>query len=201
MSRSAFSSNQLNVVGPGITTSAISGGPPANPTDGDIWIASAVDSNGTRWTFQYNAGSSSAYKWEFIGGAPMTAHYDYPGGVNLGTSTFVTLTGCTVTLPRNGDYSLIGSCTLETSAASGRIEFIGLFGTSAAGGLVGAGSSYLGYCNIVSTTGGMDYPMAGQYPATGCTAGDVISIQGWCNATGTNLGRLGRLAVTPVRIS
>lgn len=50
------------------TTSPWSGGPPSTPNDGDIWIASSVDGNGTRWQFQYNASSSSAYKWEFIGG-------------------------------------------------------------------------------------------------------------------------------------
>jgi hypothetical protein len=54
-----------------ITTSSFSGGPPGSPTDGDIWIASSVDGNGTRWHFQYNAGSASANKWEFIGGAPI----------------------------------------------------------------------------------------------------------------------------------
>lgn len=201
MSRSAFSNNQLNVVGPSITTSAISGGPPASPTDGDIWIATAVDSNGTRWQFQYNAGSSSAYKWEFIGGAPMTAHYDYPGGVILGVSTFVTLTGCQVTIPRNGDYTLQGSCTLETGATTGRIEFIGLFAQNGNSMSTPAGTSYIGYSNIVSTTGGMDLPMAGHYPATGLVANDVIAIQGWCNGSTGNVGRMGRLTVTPVRIS
>lgn len=54
---------------PRITTSAISGGPPPSPADGDIWIATNVDANGTRWQFQYNAASASAYKWECIGGA------------------------------------------------------------------------------------------------------------------------------------
>lgn len=200
MSRSAFN-QPINLIGPKITTSAISGGPPTSPTDGDIWIASAVDTNGTRWTFQYNAGSSSAYKWEFIGGAPMTAHYDYPGGVSLGVSTFVTLTGCQVTIPRNGDYTLEGSCTLETGATSGRIEFIAIFAQNGNSMSTPAGTSYFGYSNIVSTTGGMDFPMAGHYPATALVANDVISVMGWCNGSTGNLGRLGRLAVTPVRIS
>jgi hypothetical protein len=56
-----------------ITSSAISGGPPSSPNDGDIWIATGVDTGGTTWQFRYNAGSASTYKWEFIGGKPQGA--------------------------------------------------------------------------------------------------------------------------------
>jgi hypothetical protein len=55
---------------PRITTSPLSGGPPASPDDGDIWIATGVDATGSRWQFQYDAAESTAYKWKFIGGPP-----------------------------------------------------------------------------------------------------------------------------------
>jgi hypothetical protein len=200
MSRSAFSSNQLNVVGPSITTSAISGGPPSNPTDGDIWIATAVDSNGTRWMFQYNAGSSSTYKWEFIGGPPAWSHYDYPGPTVLGSSTFVTAPGTAITLARGGDYWLDGVIEMDTTTASGLVEFIGLFLKSGTN-FTNAGTPYMGYTEITAGTGGEAVNIKGVYPGQGATAGDTIAIQGWCNAAGTNNIRFARLGITPIRIS
>jgi hypothetical protein len=60
---------------PTTTAGAIASGPPASPADGDIWIASGIDTNGTLWMFRYNAGSVSPYKWEFLGGAPSVLTY------------------------------------------------------------------------------------------------------------------------------
>jgi hypothetical protein len=105
MARSAFPS-PITVIGESITTSAFSGGPPAAPSDGDIWIASSVDTNGTRWQFQYNAGSASTYKWEFIGGSPFVA------GTNV-APTWVTgantaFPGLSLTVSRAGEYSVFG---------------------------------------------------------------------------------------------
>jgi len=87
------------------TVSAISGGPPASPSDGDIWVATGVDANGTRWQFQYNAGSASAFKWEFIGGSRLrvtVAAYNYTGAANADQFNNTGLT-----LPRAGDYNYI----------------------------------------------------------------------------------------------
>jgi hypothetical protein len=53
-----------------VTAQAWASGPPSSPADGDIWIATAVDSNGTAWHFRYNSGETT-YKWEFIGGPPV----------------------------------------------------------------------------------------------------------------------------------
>lgn len=44
---------------------------PASPVDGQEAILVDSITNPTyQWRFRYNAGSSSAYKWEFVGGAP-----------------------------------------------------------------------------------------------------------------------------------
>lgn len=66
----------IPVAGGGVktTVSDIAGGPPLAPADTDIWIATNVGGvvggvgSGLRWAFQYNGGSASAFKWEFIGG-------------------------------------------------------------------------------------------------------------------------------------
>lgn len=46
---------------------------PASPTDGQtvVYVASATDA--VLWTLRYNAGSASAYKWEFLGGSVLGA--------------------------------------------------------------------------------------------------------------------------------
>lgn len=108
MSRSTFNS-PINVVGPSMTTSALSSGPPSNPTDGDIWIASGVDTAGTRWQFQYNAGSTSTYKWEFIGGPPFIHEVDPQEFTSSAWPTLVDLTtvGPIYNVVRSGDYQYI----------------------------------------------------------------------------------------------
>jgi len=94
------------ITNPTITTGTLAAGPPGSPKDGDIWIATAVDGNGTRWQFQYNAGSASAYKWEFIGGVPMLAAV--ATGENTTSTTYAALTtaGPSLTLARAGDYQV-----------------------------------------------------------------------------------------------
>lgn len=87
-----------------VTTSLLSAGPPASPADGDIWIATAVDANGTRWHFQYNAGSASAYKWEFIGGAPLEAEIQTGENTNASAFTDLATSGPNLVIPRDGDY-------------------------------------------------------------------------------------------------
>lgn len=208
MSRSAFSSNQLNVVGPGITTSAISGGPPANPTDGDIWIASAVDTNGTRWQFQYNAGSSSTYKWEFIGGPPIWTHYDYSGGLSLGNSTYTAITNLAITVPRAGDYIFTADAQISTGQAAATEVILALSQNSTAGpaaGGVGTGGEGASYFAFPFTSGAGSGSNAihpsGMYHFQAASANDVFRVLGWAAATGTNTVSMARFHCIPVRIS
>lgn len=196
MSRSAFSSNQLNVVGPSITTSAISGGPPANPTDGDIWIASGVDSNGVRWQFQYNAGSSSTYKWEFIGGARVHTHYDYPGSTNIGLSTATAIPNCSITVPRAGDYIFDASGMLTSSVAGSWEWLLTLYqnGSFVTGG-------YYGYPIVTTPTNG-GVAIAGHFKVAGAAANDVFVLRAEVTATsGTCSVSMGRFSCIPTRIS
>jgi hypothetical protein len=90
---------------PRVVTSAMAGGPPASPVDLDVWIATAVDGNGTRWAFQYNAGSASASKWEFIGGPPALASNINQDGGNFAGAWGDTGSVVGVTVARAGDYA------------------------------------------------------------------------------------------------
>jgi hypothetical protein len=87
--------------GPGYGTSL-----PGSPTDGQEYIL--VDSTTAptyAWRFRYNAGSASAYKWEFVGGSPAMSFNS--GGVVVSAQTSYTdNNGPSFTIPRAGDYDI-----------------------------------------------------------------------------------------------
>ena len=77
------------------------------PQDADEVYYVADSTQGNLWHLRYNAGSSSAYKWEFVGGTPLRV-------VNSFTATTVTTNWTTnifagnasTALPLSGDYSV-----------------------------------------------------------------------------------------------
>lgn len=93
---------------------------PASPSGGDRFVLVDAVANPTwEWYFRYNAGSSSAYKWECIGGAPK-----YVEVVNAETTTSQSYTnlgtvGPSFTVPRPGDYLLAYGFTGSTIGPSG----------------------------------------------------------------------------------
>lgn len=98
---------------PKMTTGPLSAGPPANPQDGDIWIATSVGANGERWQFQYDASwVIDAYKWKFIGGSDV--HYANGSNVTvtaqsawnelLGTQRYTVVRAGYYTLEYSGDF-------------------------------------------------------------------------------------------------
>lgn len=79
---------------------------PASPADGQEAILVDSLTNPTyQWRFRYNAGSASAYKWEFIGGSPAISIVDNSGSTT--SASYAALSGPAgpqITLPRAGDY-------------------------------------------------------------------------------------------------
>jgi hypothetical protein len=110
---------------PRFTTGPISSGPPLSPRSGDIWIATGVDANGTRWQFQYNSGSASTYKWEFVGGGAMIAD---GGSGNTASAAYAALTTPVVVpsfvLARAGDYIVEWGAFVYCSTATLRNAFL-----------------------------------------------------------------------------
>jgi len=81
---------------------------PSNAIDGQEVRYLADNTNGIIWNLRYRAGSSSSYKWEFIGGHPLMA---YDSTQYNTTSTTLTRPGSSqITIPLAGDYSFDGSC-------------------------------------------------------------------------------------------
>lgn len=172
-------------------TQAISLGPPTAPQDGDIWIATTVDANGTRWAFQYNASSASAYKWEFIGGPPMYHQVVTNEGANFNNAWGNLATdGPVVTLTRAGDYTAVGT----------------------AKGILGAGADnlFLGIANgnnnpafsLAGTvrTAGDSMPLTAQGVFASIAAGTTIKLR-YQGGNQVNNWSNRSLFVTPTRIS
>lgn len=97
-------------VTPPVTKPPYSSTPPASPANGDEWVFPA-DAAGTLWQFRYNASSGSAYKWEFVGGAPLQNDRFAADSLTLTGSLQNVPGGPVLTVPRSGEYlvDLMGS--------------------------------------------------------------------------------------------
>jgi hypothetical protein len=91
---------------------------PAAPVDGqEAILVDSLTVPTYTWRFRYNAGSTSAYKWEFIGGAPSAAKAE----ANLqGNGTFFT---GGVPYPRAGDWWHIVNWAGANAYASSLTQF------------------------------------------------------------------------------
>jgi hypothetical protein len=195
----SFDATSFKVAGttqPKITTSAISSGPPSSPSDGDIWIATGVDARGTRWQFQYNAGSSSSFKWEFIGGPPLAGTF---GGAvtNLfsGSGTVDLTSGPTLTVPRSGDYVVRVGCFMQNNGTySGAAQFTCTPTFSTKGALPPIVCIATGQWG-----GGNNFE---ELPTTGLTSGETAKLQVSNNSASSNAAFFnGQLAIIPIRVS
>jgi hypothetical protein len=172
--------------------SAISGGPPAGAVDGDIWIATGVGANGENWQFRYNAGSSSAYKWEFIGGPDLESGPQ--GSLTTSAVAQVDLTGGpTIAIPRAGDYIVEIGAIHQSAAGQGETinqikgSVVGVLGTPTLQILMAG----VAYYQMNSTKVRLN-ALAAQTINLVCQIA-TVSI----SATFSN----GYIAVTPVRVS
>lgn len=144
---------------PKTTTQPLADGPPPNPQDGDIWIATGVDANGTRWQFQYNAESSSAYQWEFIGGSD---HVIWDPGSYSPPSTGWYQMGTDYSLPREGDWDIFMSAWFNLYSYSGARQ-LGIM----VNGAISVGLGWFGVANNYGT-------IANRHLLTGLGAGAVV---------------------------
>jgi hypothetical protein len=157
---------------PLITTSPISGGPPASPADADIWIATGVDANGTRQSFQYNAGSASAFKWECIGGPPV-----FVAGAAVNTGLVVA---------RAGDYIVHWSA--DCTASAGFWQDV----LTVTSGVITGGAG-----QMTDSAAGQRDTLSGVARAAGLSAAATIAH----GISGQSVVTSAQLAVEPVRIA
>jgi Repeat of unknown function (DUF5907)/Collagen triple helix repeat (20 copies) len=167
---------------------------PASPIDGqEAILVDSVTNPSWQWRFRYNASSTSAYKWEFIGGAPITGIQIAPINVTLPSSA-LPLNTPTVIVPRAGEYQIDWSTAMSggpinpfilTHALWDKIAGVEKDATIIASGATG---NYTTYPSVVSSflvcTAGQQFCM------------EVRSDQGNTVGFGNNV-----IALTPKRVS
>lgn len=79
---------------------------PASPNDQDEYAYLADATNGVVWRFKYNSGSSSSYKWEFVGGPCLYAEVLTAETTTSTSFTNLATAGPSIIVPLAGDYMI-----------------------------------------------------------------------------------------------
>lgn len=88
---------------------------PASPNDGDEVYYLADATAGIVWHLRYRATSSSAYKWEYVGGPPLSQLIStFETHTSTSYANLATL-GPQITIPLAGDYMLALGAYARTS--------------------------------------------------------------------------------------
>ena len=166
---------------------------PASPTDGmEAILVDSTSNPSYQWRFRYNAGSSSAYKWEFVGGAPMISYVS--AGESTASGSYSNLTTTQLfTVPRAGDYDV------QIMAGYANNTVIG------DGGLMGAILNSVSLITrAVFVTSGLvntGPPLGARGRTTGLAAGNTIAALYAVVSGGTATFGERSLLVAPVRVS
>lgn len=110
----------------------------------EVTIVDSISNPGYIWHFRYNAGSSSAYKWEFIGGSPIRAEITTSETTTSTSYTALTTAGPTITVPFNGTYIVTITAEVANSTSGGAAAMsydIGATGASEADRIIAVAGS------------------------------------------------------------
>ena len=167
---------------------------PAAPFDGqEAVLVDSVINPTYQWRFRYNAGSTSAYKWEFIGGPTIESRVDAFETLNPSDTAMHDLTtvGPTFTPVRSGEYiAQWGGIAViyNTTTIATYMNF--------AGGAGGAATLQAG-----STTANTQSNVTTRSRVT-MTAATLYKCQYGASATGASFSWNARwLSIIPVRVS
>ncbi len=167
---------------------------PSPAIDGQEIFYVADATAGVVWRLRYRAASASAYKWEFVGGAPLVSAV--AASQTTASTSYVDLAtvGPSITLPLGGDYDVPYGATMEGTAQD---RFWTSVKIAAA-----ATSDAEAISQAVGNPAAQSQGAAGSRTLrfTGRTAADVLKLQyrTTLGATGTFLSRW--IAARPVRV-
>jgi hypothetical protein len=92
---------------------------PTSPVDGQECYYVADATNGVLWHLRFNAGSSSAYKWEVVGSSTaLLSEVATAEAVSSATYVNLATVGPTVTLPLAGDYVVEHGTEFDTATSN-----------------------------------------------------------------------------------
>ena len=172
---------------------------PGSPVDGQIIDYVADSTNGVVWRFRYRAASSSAYKWEFIGGPP---NFSYVGPNHYyGTRQTLTTTimsdlatvGPSFVTPFAGDWDCTYNFLAETTGTSTNARIWATGDSTSIGWDYGDSQAF--------ASAQLNATHAATIRRTSLSSGSTIKIQYSVSNSGTTAYFWNRrLYVTPVRI-
>jgi len=175
--------------------------PPGSPADGDIWYFPADATGGVIWMFRYRAASASTYKWELVGGPPVTLSWvGAPTIINTMTQVGATgvyypnIAGAVLTAPRAGDYLIEGSYLVDPNTGTGFIYVTSFVGAA----LVNA--SFRGQSHFVNTTYYLSAALTTQIVPS-VAASSVVGVAVTSSAVATHRVVTLWASVRPVRVS
>ena len=167
---------------------------PASPVDGQIIDYVADSTNGVVWRFRYRAASSSAYKWEFIGGGTLDSYVATQQSTS--STTTIGLSGPSVTVPFAGDYLVTGGGILANNTAGNLVGFI--FKGTGDSDVVWSSTYVFNALAIANTYGSS---ASGIQKKTGQTASQVIEMR-YTTSNASTIGYCQNrfMTVTPIRV-
>lgn len=160
---------------------------PGSPSDGDIAVL--VDSLTLptyQWKFRYNAGSSNADKWDFLGGAAQQIN---AATLTVASTTATDYTNGSLTIARAGVYDFLFGSNATNAGSGGKYLDLNISGSVVRTQAVPASA------NVA-----LSMP-TGAWRATGVSASAVAKLQGRGGDATSSTFDKGFLYATPVRVS
>jgi hypothetical protein len=163
---------------------------PGSPLDGqEAILVDSVTNPIYQWRFRYNAGSTSAYKWEFVGGTPFHGEMATADNSHPTPGTWLGLTPV-LPLPRAGDYLFTYSVAVFPTTAVQLRATIDLNNVGRDDWLSGV---------VGSATAMFSFGRANLF-ANGLASGTSVNITSWANVASQPFSRR-HLSIIPVRVS
>jgi hypothetical protein len=170
---------------------------PSSPIDGqEAVLVDSTTNPSYQWRFRYNAGSTSAYKWELVGGTTITVVTPAADSTTT-TGAWVDLSTVAprFVLPRAGDYTATGGCAFNHNTAAnayGQVAICRNATNPSATATAGA---------ALAPVAGYGMTIACGATAPGCAAGDDLRLRYQASTAGTTNFHNRWLTVQPVRVS
>lgn len=170
---------------------------PGSPVDGQVIYYQADAANGVIWQLRYRSASSSSYKWEYVGGAPLSSRVltEQSLGGTVDTWLDLATVGPSITNPLAGDYLIRWGARHAMSTSDTVIGSGVNFGGSAPA----SNNPGVQWASGVTWRSGWYAASSGEDVRTGLSASTVIKVQ-YRQAFGNNTASNRYLTVTPIRV-
>lgn len=162
---------------------------PANPKDGQQYAYTVNAASGIVWRLQYNADSTSDYKWEFVGGSPLFVNADDVVSTTAYDTNWQDLGGPASTVPLAGDYLIQYGAEMEGNVDDRDVR-TGIYD----------GSAVTAYINMEAVNG-RRIALSKVSKITVSTAGATVGLRYVLGATpGTGGWQKRWIVITPIRV-